>query len=321
MLNPEHSVSTFKKNVNLMTYGDDNIMSVSRECDWFNHSSISETFATLNIVYTMADKESESVPFINIEDASFLKRTWRMDDRLGCYVAPLEEESIEKSLMVWTRSKAVTKEVQGIDVISSALREYFWYGEETYNEKLCLLKGLVKDLGWELWVQDSTFPTYSDLCNDFVNRSKRCTSYQTIFGLDEQAWSVQSKDIPLEEYDFLIYPNSQSTTNYDISVHTWMFYAFVYNFFQRYVMYTMLACFLLPKVRLLITPCHRAAVLSSFQMAVLCRQPFLYVGVQILSFLVTQLLTKMILLIIDFTVDLNFVVIPYLALRYFVIKQ
>jgi hypothetical protein len=193
MLNPEHSVSTFKKNVNLMTYGDDNIMSVSRECDWFNHSSISETFATLNIVYTMADKESESVPFINIEDASFLKRTWRMDDNLKCFVAPLEEESIEKSLMVWTRSKSITKEVQGIDVISSALREYFWYGEKIYNEKLYLLKDLVKDLGWELWVQDSTFPTYSSLCYDFIHRSRKCKSYQGVFGSDDQTWSVQSQ--------------------------------------------------------------------------------------------------------------------------------
>jgi len=193
MLNPEHSVSTFKENVNLMTYGDDNIMSVSRECDWFNHSSISETFATLNIVYTMADKESESVPFINIEDASFLKRTWRMDDNLKCFVAPLEEESIEKSLMVWTRSKSITKEVQGIDVISSALREYFWYGEKIYNEKLYLLKDLVKDLGWELWVQDSTFPTYPSLCYDFIHRSRKCKSYQGIFGSDDQTWSVQSQ--------------------------------------------------------------------------------------------------------------------------------
>jgi hypothetical protein len=116
-----------------------------------------------------------------------------MDDNLKCFVAPLEEESIEKSLMVWTRSKSITKEVQGIDVISSALREYFWYGEKIYNEKLYLLKDLVKDLGWELWVQDSTFPTYSSLCYDFIHRSRKCKSYQGIFGSDDQTWSVQSQ--------------------------------------------------------------------------------------------------------------------------------
>lgn len=182
MINPDHTVKTFKQNVSLMTYGDDNIMSVSRNCDWFNHSAIADTFSKLNIVYTMADKEAASVPFIHIDEASFLKRTWRMDSNLGCFVAPLENESIEKSLMVWTRSKSVTKEAQGVDVISSALKEYFWHGEKIFDDKRKLLQNLVEHLDWDLWVQDSTFPTYSDLCNDFIQRSKRCKSFDNVFG-------------------------------------------------------------------------------------------------------------------------------------------
>jgi len=184
MINPSHNVKTFKQDVSLMTYGDDNIMSVSRGCNWFNHSAIAETFAKLNIVYTMADKESASVPFIHINDASFLKRRWRYDERLGCFLAPLEDESIEKSLMVWTRSKAVTKEAQGIDVISSALREYFWYGEDVFNEKRKILKDLVEHLNWEIWIQDSTFPTYNDLCADFIKRSKGCKSFSSVLNKD-----------------------------------------------------------------------------------------------------------------------------------------
>jgi hypothetical protein len=88
----------------------------------------------------MADKEAESVPFIHIDNASFLKRTWRKDDDLGCMVAPLDHDSIEKMLMVWNRSKSVTEEAQGISVISTALREYFFYGKETYNDKLIMLR-------------------------------------------------------------------------------------------------------------------------------------------------------------------------------------
>lgn len=181
-LMPESVDFGFKDCVNLMTYGDDNIMSVRKDCDWFNHTSIATGFAELDIIYTMADKEAASVPYINISEASFLKRTWLMDDTLGCYLAPLEHDSIEKMLMTWNRSKAVCEESQGISVITTALREYFFYGKDVYEEKLALLKELVTQLGWELFVEDSTFMTHEELCKAFEVSSKRTVSFDYYFG-------------------------------------------------------------------------------------------------------------------------------------------
>jgi len=181
MLNPAKSLVDFKENVNLMTYGDDNIMSVHNKAKWFNHTAIADMFASLDIVYTMADKEAKSVPFINIKDASFLKRTWRFEDKLGCMVAPLDHDSIEKMLMVWNRSKSVTEEAQGISVISTALREYFFYGEEVFQEKLLTFKQLVKDLKWDIWVEESTFPTFEELCDSFKRSSRHCDSFEIYF--------------------------------------------------------------------------------------------------------------------------------------------
>jgi len=181
LLHPESKVDDFKQNVSLMTYGDDNIMSVNPKASWFNHTAIANKFLELDIVYTMADKEAESVPFININDASFLKRTWRHDEDLGCMVAPLDHESIEKMLMIWNRSKSVTEEAQGISVISTALREYFFYGRETFEIKLNMLKQLVIDLKWDLWVEDSTFPTFEELCMSFKQSSKHCDSFEVYF--------------------------------------------------------------------------------------------------------------------------------------------
>lgn len=183
MLHPEGKFDDFKKNVSLMTYGDDNIMSVSVNTPWFNHTAIAKKFAELDIIYTMADKEAESVPFIHIDNASFLKRTWRKDDDLGCMVAPLDHDSIEKMLMVWNRSKSVTEEAQGISVISTALREYFFYGKETYNDKLIMLRKLVKDLKWDIWIEESTFPTFEELCENFKKSSKHCDSFDVYFPL------------------------------------------------------------------------------------------------------------------------------------------
>jgi DNA-binding cell septation regulator SpoVG len=85
ILNPNHEIGSFTANVALMTYGDDNIMSVNKSIDWFNHTNIANCFEELEIVYTMADKEAESVPFINISDASFLKRSWKFDKDMNCF--------------------------------------------------------------------------------------------------------------------------------------------------------------------------------------------------------------------------------------------
>jgi hypothetical protein len=181
LLNPEHDLNTFRKHVALITYGDDNIMGVSPEAPWFNHTAIVEVYGTINIEYTMADKEAESVPFINIYDADFLKRKWRFCDVLGCHVAPLNEESIEKMLMVWTRSKSIPEEVQAMSVISAAVSEYFFYGRETFERKRDLLMKMVEVLDWKVYVEDSTFPTWGELLERFKRCSKHCKLYPRYF--------------------------------------------------------------------------------------------------------------------------------------------
>jgi hypothetical protein len=172
VLNPESEVATFKSNVSLMTYGDDNIMGVSSKIQWFNHTSIQATLKDIGIVYTMADKEAASVPYLNISETSFLKRSWRYDIDIGAYVCPLEHESIEKMLMVWTRSKTITEEEQICSVVSSAVREYFYYGKEIFNEKRSMLQSVLLGKGYELWIEDSTFPTWDELYTQFWDASK-----------------------------------------------------------------------------------------------------------------------------------------------------
>jgi hypothetical protein len=121
----------------------------------------------------MADKEAESVPFIHIENSSFLKRTWRYDPEVGAYLAPLEHDSIEKMLMVWVRSKSISTEEQIIAVITSAMREYFFYGRQVFEEKQAMLKEMLAVLDIEDWICDSTFPTFTELKKEFWECSKR----------------------------------------------------------------------------------------------------------------------------------------------------
>ena len=82
-------VPPFKAVSSLMTYGDDCADSVRPGFDWFNHTNRQEYFAKHNIVYTMAVKDQDSVPFINIYELSFLKRTPRYDEELDAVLGSL----------------------------------------------------------------------------------------------------------------------------------------------------------------------------------------------------------------------------------------
>lgn len=72
-----YDLSKFKEHVNLMTYGDDNAMGVSEEIPWFNHTSIQKCLLNVDIGYTMADKNALSIPYIDISECTFLKRSDR----------------------------------------------------------------------------------------------------------------------------------------------------------------------------------------------------------------------------------------------------
>jgi len=162
-LNPAKEISSFRENVALLTYGDDNGMGVSEKVPWFNHSSVSKILESINVVYTMADKESETRPYIHIDEASFLKRIWRFDEDLNHFVCPLDEASIKKSLMIGLKSKAVTAEEQAVSLMLSALGEYFWYGKDTFNYWRKIFMKWRDDLELHEWgPQFDTWEIYRD---------------------------------------------------------------------------------------------------------------------------------------------------------------
>jgi hypothetical protein len=163
----------FDNNIHVLTYGDDNVINVSNNCNWYNHTNIAKSFKKMDIDYTMADKNAESVPFIHISNVSFLKRTWRYDLDLNSYVAPLDHDSIEKMLMVWVSSDTISPESQCVAVISSAIREYFFYGREIFEEKHNLFKQLLIELNLSMCINETVLPSYDDLIKQFKDNSMR----------------------------------------------------------------------------------------------------------------------------------------------------
>lgn len=167
-LNPDHTVEEFKEFVALITYGDDNTMGISKMIPWFNHSTIQATLEKYDVVYTMADKTSKSVPYINISEVSFLKRKWTLlkDGRMAC---PLEWASIDKMLTTCVKSTVVCAEEQAMQTIRSAVGEFFQYEPSEFDENCSKLKRIVIKSGLQRWVCGSTFPTYEQLLEDYYD--------------------------------------------------------------------------------------------------------------------------------------------------------
>ncbi len=158
-----HDVTTFRQNVSLMTYGDDNIASVAPTCEGFDHTVVQKCLAAVGITYTMADKEAESVPFVNIKDSTFLKRSWRWDEEHRKFAAPLEEESIHKMLCVVVESKTVPKQEQMVDIIHAANEEWWHYGPTVFEARHNLLKEVVVAHELGDWMKARPLATYEEL--------------------------------------------------------------------------------------------------------------------------------------------------------------
>lgn len=168
-------VANFRKHVALVTYGDDNAMGVSKECDFFNHTVLAEKLGLVGITYTMPDKESISVPFVHISQVSFLKRFWRWSEELQAYLAPLEEESIYKMLCVMVASKTITQQEQIAEIIRAAQASWWHYGHEVFDEKTRMLEEVITECGLSDWFAGDSrrLLTHTEFVKRFEANSKK----------------------------------------------------------------------------------------------------------------------------------------------------
>lgn len=169
-LHPEHTCEDFKKHIALMTYGDDMIMGVSKECTWLDHTKMQKVLSDIDIEFTMAEKTAISVPFIHIADATFLRRRWRYEAELEKMVCPIEHASIEKMLTMCVASKTISLQMQALEVMDTACREYFWYGKEVFLAKRAMFLRWIDELELADY-QERDLPTWEYLVSEFRRNS------------------------------------------------------------------------------------------------------------------------------------------------------
>jgi hypothetical protein len=151
----------FAQNVKLVTYGDDNLMGVNKRLPTFNHTTIQSAFARVGISYTMADKESDSRPYITLSEASFLKREFRHHKELGCIVAALADSSIKKKHYFIKKRGFTdkTSDEQFAIHIDDSLREAMLWGREYYDSMSSALHSIALKNNL---LDRIYFPTYSE---------------------------------------------------------------------------------------------------------------------------------------------------------------
>jgi hypothetical protein len=123
---------SFRNNVAMQSYGDDNLIGVSRlVANWFNQITITEGYKHLNMVYTMEDKTGEIIPLRNISQVSYLKRSFRLTAD-GYWVAPLDR-CVIMEMPQWVHGDIDQAELC-VTTMATALVELALHGEEIYRE-------------------------------------------------------------------------------------------------------------------------------------------------------------------------------------------
>jgi len=189
---PPGSLETtkFQDYVALMTYGDDNVMSVSDKAPLYNHTRMMEVYASRGIEYTMADKDAESIPYITLAETDFLKRatvfrpeyadlratefrpeyTDPSTGEEGMYLAKLSEDSIFKSLHCNMLSKTVSKEEIARQCLDGALRELWFYGREHFEMRHEQFKKIVAEHEWQHLISPNFYKTFDEREEEWLDK-------------------------------------------------------------------------------------------------------------------------------------------------------
>jgi hypothetical protein len=168
-----YDLSNWTDYVSSLVYGDDNIMGVHKDYPWYNHTNMARVAATFGLEYTMADKTSQSVPYIHINKAEFLKRSFVV--RKGHVYAPLAVDSIIKSLHICTKSRNVSFKQQCAEIIYSANMEFFQYGVKRFKHEHLFLNRMLDKYNLRNYIKDGKLPDYDDFVEQFgITATRKC---------------------------------------------------------------------------------------------------------------------------------------------------
>jgi len=164
--NPELEGKNFFHYCEPVVYGDDVVCGLDDEiCEVFNNITYSnDCLQYYGMEFTNAQKTKDFEKYLHIWDISFLKRKFEMSELWDDYVAPLDMNSIAKSLSWIMPSDTVTREEQCVSALTSMLWEVFLHCESKmqYSRvKMCFEQWLYDY--FELSPLDSKLPDFDNV--------------------------------------------------------------------------------------------------------------------------------------------------------------
>lgn len=138
-------LTLFRSNVVLKVCGDDNLFSVSRKYrSVFNEATISAALKKYGITYTSETKGACNESLRYITEVSFLKRSFRFDNLIQRWVAPLDMNSV-LNIPMWTK----VRRADTVDIVRTnvdvSIKELALHGKETYNKYTPILTKSLAD--------------------------------------------------------------------------------------------------------------------------------------------------------------------------------
>lgn len=207
---PRAAARRFWTLVFICVLGDDIMAKVHEAESWYNHTTVQRVFASIGITYTMADKTSESRPYISWSEVTFLKRRFATHPDLpGVMVAPLEKESIFKMLVYSTPSKSVSLEEQTVMACTAALSEAFYHGREFFDAVESLIREADKSEELQSRFEQKPPPSYTECWSRFVKASPR---YRVSAGLPE----CHDTEEPLTTDSYCHFPNAAAQAKWSV---------------------------------------------------------------------------------------------------------
>jgi hypothetical protein len=128
------SVSEFQRYVHAATTGDDNACGVdSRVIDLYNFLTIKVKYNEWGYDVTPANKSSSDTATVPFDELVYLKRRFvKWDD--GFYRAPLEKDSIWKSLCFERLDQGTTSKQRLLDTARGCQREAYLHGRDFFDD-------------------------------------------------------------------------------------------------------------------------------------------------------------------------------------------
>lgn len=129
------TMQAFNAHVRLVTYGDDNIWTVSNVArEFWTMQALTDEFTLLGMQYTDAAKTGTVAGFKTLHEVQFLKRFWKWSNVLQRHTCPAELLGRLETLN-WTRKNSVVdpRTIES-DVVQDVLQEIAAHGKEVFDE-------------------------------------------------------------------------------------------------------------------------------------------------------------------------------------------